>query len=65
MDKQNLRIEAAQRGESKYLGKACKTCGNEVRYVMNSTCVQCHRKAARESVAAFRDRLRQIKAGAV
>lgn len=40
------RLQAAQAGESRYHGRPCKTCGTTLRYVLNCTCVECHRARA-------------------
>lgn len=39
------RIEAAKKGEKRYQGKPCKSCGDTVRYTTNSACVSCTLKA--------------------
>jgi len=55
------RTKAAEEGQAKYLGKACRVCGCESRYTSNGNCVDCsskHAKAYRKRMSAL---LRKIK----
>ncbi len=58
------RIQAAKRGERKYTGKACKTCGETLRYTINAACVACTNKAKGKNDDTIRSLLEQAKAGA-
>ncbi len=58
------RIQAAKRGERKYTGKPCKTCGETLRYTINAACVACTNKAKGKNDDNIRSLLEQAKAGA-
>ncbi len=58
------RIQAAKRGERKYTGKPCKTCGETLRYPINAACVACTNKAKGKNDDNIRSLLEQAKAGA-
>lgn len=50
------RLEAAKRGESRYMGTACRTCGNSERFTSNGNCVACtqaYTRRKREQVKAL------------
>jgi len=51
------RIEAAQNGQRKYIGKPCKTCGCTERYIINAGCVECTKKSKAHSESKIRELL--------
>lgn len=64
---EDSRTEAAARGDGKYLGKACRVCGCEMRYTVNGNCVDCsakHAKAYRQRTAELLRRVKQQRASA-
>lgn len=40
------RMEAAQRGETKFHGKPCRRCGGTERYVCSSNCIACQKSVS-------------------
>lgn len=58
------RIEAAKKGEKRYQGKPCKTCGGTERYTVNTGCVQCAARSAKRNADSIKTLLEQAKAGA-
>lgn len=61
---ENERLKAAEKGDSRYIGKPCRACGGTERFVTNGNCVQCaaeHSRKYREKVKAL---IEQAKVGA-
>lgn len=57
------RVVAAKKGERKYHGKPCKTCGGTERYVINAGCVSCLTKSKTESHSRLLQAIQEAKAG--
>lgn len=57
------RIEAAKKGEKRYIGKPCKTCGSTLRYTINTGCVECTARATKRNVEGIKALLEQARAG--
>lgn len=49
------RIEAAMRGDIKFIGKPCRVCGNTTRYTKNGVCVECALRASRQQRKMIKD----------
>jgi hypothetical protein len=58
---EDSRAEAASKGEGKYLGKACRMCGCELRYTTNGNCVDCSSKHAKAYRKRTSELLRKVK----
>lgn len=64
---EDSRIKAIEKGDSKYQGRPCKTCGCVYRYTSNYNCVNCNAKNAtdyRLKSAALLRSIKQQRAGA-
>lgn len=55
------RLEAAKRGDTIYAGKACRTCGNEARYVSTNACVHCQKQQSSQYKKAARQAIREAR----
>lgn len=54
----DTRLTAAESGNTKYEGSACKRCQGTARWVINATCVACSNKAATQRNRNRRELLR-------
>lgn len=53
-------MDAAHKGETKYNGKPCKTCGGTLRHTINSACVACSNERAKNGMAKRREKLKEL-----
>jgi hypothetical protein len=58
------RQQAALEGESCYQGKPCRNCGEQLRYTINATCVQCARKRSSELTKRRREEIKEMLSSA-
>jgi hypothetical protein len=58
------RIEAARKGEPKYLGRICRRCNTAERYTLNGACVICAKAASQRSNAHQRRIIGELYANA-
>lgn len=57
------RLEAAKRGDKKYIGKPCRSCGAVERFVGNNSCTACAEKHSNKHRAKIKEILAKAKAG--
>lgn len=62
MSEYQLRLQAAQRGEKRYQGKACDAHPDAFRYTSNGACVECTRERRAGSQDAIRELLKKNSA---
>ena len=55
------RMQAAQRGETKYFGRPCMSCRATERYVANGNCVDCTRRASQANRMKIKEAMRQAR----
>ena len=58
------RIDAARKGERRYIGKPCKVCGTTEKYVINARCVACTKQASRAATDLIKQHIQSAKEGA-
>ena len=56
------RMEAAQRGETKFHGRPCRRCGSTERYVCSSNCIACHKSVSNVYHSKVREARKQAEA---
>lgn len=59
MSDYQLRLQAAKRGEIKYLGRECHAKHGGIRYTSNGVCVECMKEKAKTRIDAIRDELKK------
>ena len=57
----NQRKLAAEQGQTKYIGKECRICGNPERYVSNNNCFECSKKHAKAYDQRTRELLKELR----
>jgi len=61
--KQELRQVAAEAGRKRYLGSACRKCGQIERYTTNGACIACSVARERSRRVAIRAMLQEARRG--
>lgn len=58
------RMKAAELGENKYHGNACKVCGDTLKWTVNASCVPCSNERAKEVNKRTREAIKALMAKA-